>query len=326
MRPLLVLMNRRPTLDLDFTTGTLDHRVTYTGGANRTRINSAGTIVAATCPRFDHNPTSLTARGVLCELLRTNMLLNSLIDGTNLATQSVTVTNVAHTLSFYGTGTVTLSGTSTAGPLVGSGAYPTKSTLTFTPTAGSLTLTVSGDVKFSQLEIGAFASSFIPTGGAAVTGSGDSLVISGASFTSWYRPSGVFLVEFSKNNNAVGGRVFTLSDGTSNNQIRLNASLSTNIRPDWQVIVGGAVQANITDSTEIAVDALGKVASAYALNDFRQVCNGIQASADTAGTIPDVNQIAIGANEGAAAQLSGHIKRLRFWPGLPTGRMIALTA
>ena len=326
MRPFLVLMNRRPTLDLDFTAGTIDHRVTYSGGTNGTTVNSAGVIVAAACPRFDYATTSLAARGAIIELERANRLLNSLIDGTNLSTQSVTVTNVAHTLSFYGTGTVTLSGASTAGPLVGSGAYPTKSKLTFTPTAGSLTLTVSGDVKFAQLEIGVFDSSFIPTGGAAVARTGDSIVISGDAFTSWYRPSGVFLVEFSKNNNSVSGRVFTLSDGTVNNQIRLNASVGANIRPDWQIVTGGVVQANITNSSEIAVDALGKVASAYALNDARQVCNGTLASVDTEGTIPNVNQMAIGANEAASAQLSGHIKRLRFWPGLPTGRMIALTA
>lgn len=70
-----------------------------------------------------------------------------------LATQSVTVTAAAHTLAFTGTGTVTLSGTSTAGPLVGTGAG-NRVTLTFTPTAGSLTLTVTGSVTMAQLQLG----------------------------------------------------------------------------------------------------------------------------------------------------------------------------
>jgi len=76
-----------------------------------------------------------------------------------LSTQSVTVTAVAHTLAFTGTGTVTLSGASTAGPLVGTGAG-NRVTLTFTPTAGSLTLTISGSVTLAQLEIGSSATTY----------------------------------------------------------------------------------------------------------------------------------------------------------------------
>lgn len=76
-----------------------------------------------------------------------------------LSTQSVTVTAVAHTLAFTGTGTVTLSGVSTAGPLVGTGAG-NRVTLTFTPTAGSLTLTVSGSVTLAQLELGSTATAY----------------------------------------------------------------------------------------------------------------------------------------------------------------------
>lgn len=78
---------------------------------------------------------------------------NLLLATATLSTQSVTVRAVAHTLAFTGTGTVTLSGTSTAGPLVGTGAG-NRVTLTFTPTAGSLTLTVSGSVTLAQLQEG----------------------------------------------------------------------------------------------------------------------------------------------------------------------------
>ena len=68
-----------------------------------------------------------------------------------LSTQSVATKAQAYVLSFWGTGTVTLSGTSTAGPLVGTGAG-NRVSLTFTPTAGTLTLTVSGSVTNAQLE------------------------------------------------------------------------------------------------------------------------------------------------------------------------------
>ena len=77
---------------------------------------------------------------------------NQLVWTQTLATQTVTTVATPYTLSFTGTGTVTLSGTSTAGPLVGSGA--SRVTLTFTPTAGTLTLTVTGTVTDAQLEFG----------------------------------------------------------------------------------------------------------------------------------------------------------------------------
>lgn len=80
--------------------------------------------------------------------------IRNLLNGA--ATQSVTVTAVAHTLTFYGTGTVTLSGASSAGPLVGTG-VDDRVSLTFMPTAGALTLTVSGTITSPQLEIGSSA-------------------------------------------------------------------------------------------------------------------------------------------------------------------------
>jgi hypothetical protein len=67
-----------PTLDLSFLiSDSLDSRITASGGANGTRVNSAGTIVAATTPRFDYNPTTLAAKGLLVEEARTNLLLYS---------------------------------------------------------------------------------------------------------------------------------------------------------------------------------------------------------------------------------------------------------
>jgi hypothetical protein len=86
---------------------------------------------------------------------------SNLLTGTEtLATQSVVIpASFAHTLSFFGTGTVTLSGASTDGPLVGTGATDRVS-LTFTPTAATLTLTVTGTVTDAQLEQGSAATTY----------------------------------------------------------------------------------------------------------------------------------------------------------------------
>lgn len=79
---------------------------------------------------------------------------NILLATETLATQSVTTLAAQYTLSFTGTGSVTLSGAST-GTLTGNGTD--RVSLTFTPTAGTLTLTVSGSVTKAQLELGAVA-------------------------------------------------------------------------------------------------------------------------------------------------------------------------
>ena len=126
-----------PVLDLPLTNATLtpargaaSFAVTRSGNT-ATRVNASGLIevVNANLPRFDYDPVTLACKGLLVEEARTNSLLSSLIDGTSLSTQDVTVTAVPWTLSFYGTGTVTLTGVY-SGSLVGSGAYPTRSTLT----------------------------------------------------------------------------------------------------------------------------------------------------------------------------------------------------
>lgn len=95
-----------------------------------------------------------------------NLLLNS----ATLTTQTVPVTvGATNILSFYGTGSVTLSGAAT-GTLTGTGAN-NRVSLIITPTTTSLTLTVSGSVTQAQLERVTYQTqprAYIPTTSAAV--------------------------------------------------------------------------------------------------------------------------------------------------------------
>jgi hypothetical protein len=61
----------------DFTAGSLPAEFSASGGANGTRVNSSGLLVAATAPRFDYNFGTLTARGLLIEEARTNLVKSS---------------------------------------------------------------------------------------------------------------------------------------------------------------------------------------------------------------------------------------------------------
>jgi hypothetical protein len=98
---------------------------------------------------FAANVPAINGYGYHCYGALTNLLLNA-GGGSSIVTQNVTVTAQAYTLSFRGSGTVTLSGASTAGPLVGTGTTD-QVALTFTPSAGTLTLTVSGSVRYAVL-------------------------------------------------------------------------------------------------------------------------------------------------------------------------------
>jgi len=65
-----------PRMALDFTTGVLDSRVTIARALNTaTRVNSSGFIelVNADLPRFDYDPVTLAAKGLLIEEQRVNL-------------------------------------------------------------------------------------------------------------------------------------------------------------------------------------------------------------------------------------------------------------
>lgn len=69
-----------PRMALDFTTASLDSRVTFTRAGNTaTVVDSSGFVVPinANLPRFDFNPTTLVCRGLLIEEARTNLLTYS---------------------------------------------------------------------------------------------------------------------------------------------------------------------------------------------------------------------------------------------------------
>jgi hypothetical protein len=68
-----------PKISFDFTKGTLDPLITFTRASTATYFDSAGVLQSAAIdtPRFDYNPSTLAALGLLIEESRTNLCLYS---------------------------------------------------------------------------------------------------------------------------------------------------------------------------------------------------------------------------------------------------------
>ena len=315
-----------PRMALDFTTAVLDPRVTFTRSGNTATVtNSSGVIAAinANLPRFDFNPTTLVCNGLLIEESRTNLLLNSLLNGTNLSTQLITTTAVAHTLSFYGTGQIVLTGTSSA-TVTGTGAYPSRKTLTFTPTVGVLTLTVTGTVQYAQLEIGSFATSFIPTDATAVTRNADVATMTGTNFSDWYNANGGSITmsfQGVKQQPSNFTRLFVLYTDANNylQDVIFSGSLSS--FPEMKT--ASVSQLNFMTITVADVFTAGVV---FATNNFKFTGNAANPGIDTTVTIPPLASLYIGCDQSGASQINGYVKKVSYYlPAFTTPEIQAFT-
>lgn len=147
-----------PPITLNSTEGTFTR-----AGTTATFIGSNGLLQTADANvlRTTYDPVTLECLGTLIEPAATNLLLNTAAP----VNQPITTTAQTYTLSFYGSGTVTLT-TSAAGVLVGS-STAARSTLVFTATAGTLNVAFSGTVTYPQIEAGLVATSYVVSTGSA---------------------------------------------------------------------------------------------------------------------------------------------------------------
>lgn len=282
--------------------------ITFTRGSTGTYFDSAGVLQSAAInvPRFDYDPVTLLPRGILIEESRINALANSLLDGTVLSTQNVTVTAAARTLSFYGTGTVTLSGAHSA-TVVGAGAYPTRTTLTFTPSAGTLTLTVTGTVQYANLETGLFATSFIPTT-TATTRSRD--VANITTLTPWY--GGVAYTLFGQalaSTQTTGNQsVANFNDGTLNNRVSL---FKQGTAAAGTIISSGVEQYDEGVSAVWPTNTMRKLALAVRAGRQNFAANGALApTTGVSATLITPSTLTIGSSATGTLVFNGWIQRV----------------
>lgn len=164
-----------------------------------------------------------------------------------------------------------------------------------------------------QFEPGAtFASSYIKTTGSAVTRAADdiSLALSSLPFSA---TAGTLAVEATPL--ALAGEICALSDGTADERIALGAGAASHLA----VTDGGVAQADI-DAGTFAAGTAGKLAAAWAANDFAASLDGATAVTDASGTLPAVDTLSIG--EG----FDGHVRALTWLPRRATDAQLEALA
>jgi len=258
--------------------------MTFTRASQATVQNADGTWTTLASDVMRIEDSRLVMEGA-----QTNVLLNS----ATLSTQSVTVTAQVYTLSMQGTGSITLSGAAT-GTLTGTGAA-NRVRFIFTPSAGTLTLTVSGSVTYATLVAGGalnqMLTSWIPTGATAATRAADklSLDISGLSLSSgfWVVTRGMRFEAFAGSSG--WGWQFD-SGATVDNRL---AFLSIN---DGTRFVG-QYNGNVEQAVGVQVQPVTKIVNTgtrFTTNNFAQVWGDGTTNVDTvaAYTAPTILQIA----------------------------------
>lgn len=281
--------------------------ITRAGG--QTYFDALGVMrtAAAATVQCDHDPLTGQRLGPYFGPARTNILLNSEAP----ATQSVIVTAQAYALSFYGTGSVSLSGAHTA-TLVGSGAFPVRSTLTFTPTAGTLTLTVSGTVQKFQLEAGSEASPYILTTGAAATRPVSHMRIVGNKFTNMHHPgSGTVVVDAQANSTA--SCYVSISDGTNTERIVVATGAGSGGNVTAVVVTGSVRQAEPQVNTAAA--ARHRIGMSYTKDAVYLSVDGSAPATDTSASIPTaVTMFIVGAYSNLGGSLGGNVRYVALYP------------
>ncbi len=144
-----------------------------------------------------------------------------------------------------------------------------------------------------QMELGATASTFIPTTTAAVTRVIDDARKTGVASLIG-QTQGTVYMEVSLRDQNIGSfrRLITLSNGTVNNRIQINTT-DTNSRLQLTITTGGATQAAILSASPFS--GVVKVAVAYDVNDIAFYANGVPIGTDTSASIPACDQINLGA-------------------------------
>jgi hypothetical protein len=180
----------------------------------------------------------------------------------------------------------------------------------------------------AQLEVGAFATSYIPTVASQVTRSADAASMTGANFSSWYRADeGTLYATGQSGGNFSNGspHFVAMNDGTTNNAINIARASSTN-NVNLSITANGVSQVSLTFNSVASNNQLVSGAIAYKVNDFAASVNGAAVQVDTSGVIPLVSALSIGQLPAGSRFVNGTLRKIAYYPlRLANAQLQALT-
>lgn len=220
---------------------------------------------------------------------------------------------------------------------VGNGWY--RCSITFTPTSASYFLIISttnnvnatmntyGFIVYTgnswngvqlwgcQLEVGAFASSYIPTTGAAATRTADVAQISGTNLTSWYsQGNGTFYAEASTA--SVAGDVMIL-EGTNSTNGFLDVSMTFATTSTQFINRFTSLNSDMRKTSAVSANTMVKFSGIItsSLGTTLSATNGSAATAVGSFTANfGADRMFIGSRGGSALFLNAPIRKLAFYP------------
>jgi hypothetical protein len=177
----------------------------------------------------------------------------------------------------------------------------------------------------AQLEVGAFATSYIPTVASQVTRNADAASMTGTNFFGWYNQTeGTFVADYDVLTVLGGVKALVIaSDGTTSERIYsyVNSAIPTLLVTD-----NGVTQATLP-TTDIPANTTAKLAFAYALNDIAVSSNAGTVGVDTSATIPAANQLGVGSFVPSGSYLNGHIRQIAYFnTRLPNAQLETLSS
>lgn len=180
-----------------------------------------------------------------------------------------------------------------------------------------------------QVEVGASASSYIPTTTAQVTRGGDAIastpttragdIVTVNNFNTWYNQSeGTVCVEATPIG-VPSGVYASFDNGVPNESLRLDSQATGN---RLIVISQGTTQASIVSTPAPVAGVNQRMVASYKANSFDLFSGGSVVS-DTSGLVPTVTRLRL-MDAGVTGQPNAHIKSLKYWPFKLAGQQLQI--
>jgi hypothetical protein len=167
----------------------------------------------------------------------------------------------------------------------------------------------------AQVELGAFATSYIPTTTTSLTRNTDNVSMTGTNFSDWYNASeGAFVTQVSLLNISAGHLLTAFQGYSDVMRVRMLSSI-----PTANITVGGASQFNSTSQGSLGAITTNEIFSsalAYKQNDTSFAAKGVSVSTDTSvNLVTAPSRLAIGSLDNVGSgSMTGHMRRVFYYP------------